>query len=143
MRAPRTRFAASFVAIVAAGCGSKSAPQEPSPEPAHGPAHEAKPTDNAPPPPPASIDAAAAPVADITRVWSLSKDPHGACSYFEDPCSKLQRAPGEPIPPCNPPPMKPIECPPYVDATMGAQVVQHHDGTCTVTSTGARVDCLP
>ena len=189
MRAPRTRFAASFVAIVAS-CGSpQREPQQqwrltsdgsggcfaspvvcdrcnpPAPIAMACPAGAAtdgsarivsydaktcelggKPIDcptyasAPPPPPPVSIDAAP---ARITRTWSLSKDPHGACSYFEDPCSKLARAPGEPIPPCNPPPSKPIACPPYVDATMGAQVVQHDDGTCAVASTGAHVDCLP
>ena len=132
MRAPRTRFAAPFVAIVASCGHASSSRDQPAPTP----------------PPPAAIDAAAAPPPDappprITRMWNISRDPHGACSYFEDPCSKLARAPGEPIPPCNPPPSKPIACPPYVDATMGAQVVQHDDGTCAVASTGARVDCLP
>ena len=199
MRAPRTRFAAPFVAVVAAGCSAGTGAREPQqdwkltagsgsgdcyaeiqvcprcnpPAPiamacpagvkTDGSAHIvsfdgktcsldgapiACPTYSAPPPPPPppppSIDAAAAPVA-ITRAWDIFRDAHGSgCQYFVDGCATMQRTPGEPIPPCNPPPSKPIACPAYLDANVsGLEVVQHADGTCAIQQSGTAVPCPP
>lgn len=92
-----------------------------------------------PPPPPPAVDAAV--VALAARRWDIARRPDGSCWVEDDPCSRLQLAPGAPIPPCNPPPPTRIACP---DPSVVA-IVETTPGTCE-TASGAcdpGVKCNP
>jgi hypothetical protein len=68
--------------------------------------------DYQPPPPPPAVDAAVAVAAQLRR-WTISRTGKSCFTEVEpDPCTLLRLKPGDPIPPCNPPPPLELECPP-------------------------------
>ena len=89
------------------------------------------------PPPSDAAVAIAAPEPDAApavaaRQWQVMRKPDGTCEAFDDPCSRMQRKPGDPIPPCNPPPPQQIKCPPFVTTTSTVTIVQQPNGVCVV-----------
>ena|SRR5215510_10860889 len=99
-----------------------------------------------PPPPPPSVDAAVAAVATPPlRRWQVTRKPDGTCEGFDDPCSRMQRKPGDPIPPCNPPPPKPMKCPPFIQSY--GTIDEQRPGVCVVvpppTSCPPNAHCNP
>lgn len=60
-------------------------------------------------PPPPAVDAGV--VAAAMRRWDIQRG-KADCFAADDPCTRMQRKPGDPIPPCNPPEPIKIACPP-------------------------------
>jgi len=87
-----------------------------------------------PPPPPAPVDAALA--AFVGRHWEITRSPDGRCWAADDPCTRMKLAPGEPMPPCNPPAPIKIDCP----AAGVVAIVEQARGECM---TETRADCDP
>src|SRR5579862_7664435 len=104
-RSRRTRFAASFVAVIASGsaCSHDAQPTGAGTGTASGTAEPVHPN-----PPP--VDPGTAPPQDppdaapraITSAWNISKKPDGTCEGFDDQCTVMgsHMKPGDPIPPC-------------------------------------------
>jgi hypothetical protein len=83
------------------------------------------PSDQPPPPPPPPADAQQTAAAQL-RHWAVDRRKDGTCWITDDPCAQLHLAPGQPIPPCNPPPPTKIDCPP----NGAAAIVETAPGTC-------------
>jgi hypothetical protein len=131
-RIPRRSFASPFVVTLAACSGSPppANPTPPSdpvivanpPRPAPDPQ---PPTDPQPPPGGPKIDPIGNPPPKVDRHWRISMA-NNACTAFDaDACQFPNRKPGEPIPPCNPPPpQKYAPCPPGLADGASLIVVQ-------------------
>jgi len=114
-RRPRTRFAASFVVCIAtAGCSHEATT-------GRGSGIVSQP----PSPPPAAADAQQV-AASPLRHWTIQHRADGTCWTVDDPCTRLHLAPGQPIPPCNPPPPFQTTCVPT-----GFTVEEVEPGKCT------------
>jgi len=91
-------------------------------------------------PPPSPPDAATTAVA--LRSWSITRTDKTHCEYWDDPCSKMHLKPGEPIPPCNPPPPIEIACPSAMPpAPSNATIVEESAGACFLMPAHAKMDC--
>lgn len=49
---------------------------------------------------------------EVAQRWEVHRAADGTCTIADDPCLRFKLKPGEPIPPCNPPPPTKAECPP-------------------------------
>ena len=88
-------------------------------------------------PPPAPPDAAIA-----LRTWQITRTDATHCAYFDDPCSRIKLQPGQPIPPCNPPPPIEITCPPAMPpAPSNATIVEQSPGACVLGPSRATIEC--
>jgi len=62
----------------------------------------------------------------VAQRWEVTRAPDGTCIVADDPCLRFKLKPGEPIPPCNPPPPIKAECPPEGVVA----IVRLDNGTC-------------
>jgi hypothetical protein len=145
-RTRRTRFAASFVAVVAGACSHDAQPTGNGTGTNAGtgnePVHWNPPPVDPNPPPPAPADAAPAAPKKMANAWNISKKPDGTCEGFDDQCTVMDstRNPSDPIPPCNPPPQRPFACPSGMTGDY-AEIVTYDGTTCVEQQTQAPVEC--
>jgi hypothetical protein len=146
-RTRRTRFAASFVVVIAStACSHDAQPTGSGTGTSAGtavePIHANPPPVDPNPQPPQDVDAAPAPAKKIAHAWNIDKKSDGTCEGFDDNCTAMAHSlkPGEPIPPCNPPPTRPMTCPSPMDADY-VEIVTYDGTNCVVMDSNAPIAC--